>query len=187
MDNSSSFLKQFWKDKQMVGAVTPSSRSLGMKMIRNLDFENARVVVELGPGTGVFTGLILEKMHPDAALLVFELNDLFYNQLKNKFIDPRVHFIHDTAEKIEDYLVQYNLGKADLVISSLPLTMFPTDLRVSILQASNRSLNEYGKYVQFQYSLLAKKQIKHVFNDVKIGFTLKNFPPAFIYTCKKQQ
>lgn len=187
MVSSSSFLKQFWKDKQMVGALAPSSRSLGAKMLRDLDFENARVVVELGPGTGVFTGLILEKMHPDATLLVFELNDLFYDQLKNKFDDPRVHIIHDTAEKIEEYLGHYNLEKADLVISSLPLTMFPTDLRVSILQASNRSLTEYGKYVQFQYSLLAKKQIKHVFHDVKIGFTVKNFPPAFIYTCKKQQ
>jgi len=187
MDTKKSFLKQFWKDKQMVGALSPSSRYLGERMIRDLDFENSKVVVELGPGTGVFTELILKKMHPEATLLVFELNDLFFDQLKKKINDPRVHLIHDTAERIEDYLEKYHLGKADLVISSLPLAMFPNALRVSILQASNRSLAEAGKYVQFQYSLQAKKYIKNIFNDVSIGFTVKNFPPAFIYTCHKQK
>ena len=185
MPEKRSFIKQFWKEKKMVGAMAPSSRFLAKKMLENVDFNEARVLIELGPGTGVFTEKILEKMHPDAQLLVFELNDNFYNSLVKRMNDPRVHFIHDSAEKIEHYLNEYGLDKADVVISSLPLANFPQDLRQAILDASHRSLRNVGKYIQFQYSLQSKKHIQKVFDEVTIDFTPLNFPPAFVYTCKK--
>jgi phospholipid N-methyltransferase len=185
MPDKRSFIKQFWKEKKMVGAMAPSSRFLAQKMLENVDFNEARVLIELGPGTGVFTEKILEKMHPDAQLLVFELNDNFYNSLVKRFNDPRVHFIHDSAEKIEHYLKEYGLEKADVVISSLPLANFPPELRQAILDASHRSLKNVGKYIQFQYSLQSKKHIKKTFDEVTIDFTPFNFPPAFVYTCKK--
>lgn len=185
MPDKKSFLKQFWKEKKMVGAMAPSSRFLAKKMLENIDFSQAKVLVELGPGTGVFTDKILEKMAPDAVLLVFELHDAFCIQLQNRISDKRVHIIHDSAEKIEEYLVKHELGKADVVISSLPLANFPQELRNSILQASHKSLTEVGKYIQFQYSLQSKKHIKKVFNEVSIDFTPLNFPPAFVYTCNK--
>jgi phospholipid N-methyltransferase len=186
MPEKRSFIKQFWKEKKMVGAMAPSSRFLAQKMLQHIDFKEARVLIELGPGTGVFTDRILEKMHPDAKLLVFELNDNFCNALKKRITDPRAVIIHDSAEKIEEYLEKYALGKADVVISSLPLANFPAALRQSILDASHRSLKNVGKYVQFQYSLQSKKHIKNTFDEVNIDFTPLNFPPAFVYTCKKK-
>ena len=186
MPEKRSFIKQFWKEKKMVGAMAPSSRFLAQKMLQNIDFNEARVLIELGPGTGVFTDRILEKMHPEAKLLVFELNDNFCNALKKRITDSRAIIIHDSAEKIEEYLEKNNLGKADVVISSLPLANFPTALRQSILEASHRSLKTVGKYIQFQYSLQSKKHIKKTFGDIEIDFTPLNFPPAFVYTCQKK-
>jgi phospholipid N-methyltransferase len=187
MPEKRSFIKQFWKEKKMVGAMAPSSRFLAQKMLQHIDFESARVVIELGPGTGVFTDRILEKMHPDAKLLVFELNDNFCNSLKKRITDPRAVIIHDSAEKIEEYLNAEGLDKADVVISSLPLANFPSALRQSILEASKRSLNASGKYIQFQYSLQSKKHIKKTFGNVDIDFTPFNFPPAFVYTCHQKK
>ena len=92
-----SFIKQYLKDKKMVGAVSPSSKSLGKKMLSNIDFSKDKLIVELGPGTGVFTDLIINKMADDARLLVFELNDNFYNSLSSRINDPRVKIIHDSA------------------------------------------------------------------------------------------
>lgn len=186
MPDKRSFIKQFWKEKKMVGAMAPSSRFLAQKMLENVDFNEARVIIELGPGTGVFTDKILEKMHPDARLLVFELNENFFNSLNNRIKDQRVHIIHDSAEQIEYYLNEFGLDKADVVISSLPLANFPQELRQSILDASHRSLKNVGKYIQFQYSLQSKKHIKKTFDEVTIDFTPFNFPPAFVYTCKKK-
>jgi phosphatidylethanolamine/phosphatidyl-N-methylethanolamine N-methyltransferase len=183
MPEKKSFIKQFWKEKKMVGSMIPSSRYLADKMLENIDFESARVLVELGPGTGVFTEKILEKMHKEAKILVFELNEDFFNLLQKRINDPRVILINDSAESMEQYLTVNNLSSADYVISSLPLTNFTAALRKQILENSKRILRDNGKYIQFQYSLLLKKQIQQIFPSVSIAFTPLNFPPAFVYTC----
>lgn len=185
MPNKRTFIKQFWKEKKMIGSMVPSSRFLAQKMLENVDFENARIIVELGPGTGVFTDLIIEKMHPDAQLLVFELNENFHHRLAHRITDKRVHCIHDTAEKVQDYLKKIGHEKADVVISSLPLSNFSKELRHSILSAMEQALQDTGQYIQFQYSLQSKKQIKQFFETVNIDFTALNFPPAFVYSCYK--
>lgn len=182
MTTKRKFLKEFWKDKQMVGAICPSTCFLGEKMIENVDFDKARTIVELGPGTGVFTELILDRMHPDAKLLVFELNDSFYQNLAKRFNDPRVQIIHDSAEKIADYT---DGKKVDAVISSLPLMVFSEKLRNNVVNAAYDSLKKDGKYMQFQYSLQSKKLLQSVYKTVSVKFTMKNFPPAFVYTCSK--
>lgn len=165
--------------------MTPSSRYLAKKMLASIDFQQATVIIELGPGTGVFTRKIIEKMRPDALFLVFELNDSFISLLQKKITDTRVHLIHDSAEKMHEYLLKNGVEKADAIISSLPLANFPETLKVRLLQESYAVLNENGRFIQFQYSLNAKKSIKAIFPTVSIAFTAANFPPAFIYTCKK--
>ncbi len=184
MATKRNFIKQFFKDRQMVGAISPSSRSLGEKMLTNVDFKKDKLLVELGPGTGVFTDLILEKMAEDARLLVFELNETFYQSLSTRIIDPRVQIIHDSAEFIEKYLKENE--KVDAIISSLPLMIFPTKLRNDVVKESYDCLKENGTFIQFQYSLQSKRLLASKFNDISINFTIKNFPPAFIYTCRKQ-
>jgi len=180
------FIKQFLKHNTMIGSVTPSSRFLCEKMVENIDFASAKVLVELGPGTGVFTHVIRERMRDDATLLVFELNDLFYHELKTQIQDPRVNVIHDSAEFLQKYLDEMGNGlQADVVISSLPLMVFPASLRNRIVDASYHGLKENGRFIQFQYSLQAKKMLKSLYPTVAVTFTAKNVPPAFVYTCTK--
>ena len=179
------FLKQFLKDRQMVGALHPSTRFLGERMIENIDLNDSKLIVELGPGTGVFTDLIIEKMHPDAKLLVFELNDNFYDLLSKRIVDRRVQVIHDSAEFISRYLTNEEQQQVDVVISSLPLTVFPDSLRKKVIDVAYDCLKSEGIYRQFQYSLHARKLLESKYKKVSIGFTVRNFPPAFIYTCRK--
>lgn len=170
----------------MVGAMAPSSRFLAEKMLENIDFTTANVIIELGPGTGIFTDEIISRMNDNTCLLVFELNDNFYHSLANRINDPRVHIIHDSAEHIQQYLDQHNCGKADVVVSSLPLAVFSDELRSAVLDASYDSLKDVGKYIQFQYSLQAKRLLKSIYKNVSIRFTPLNIPPAFVYTCLKK-
>lgn len=187
MAKKAAFLKQFWQEKKMVGAMSPSSRYLAHKMLKNIDFKKAKVLVELGPGTGVFTKRILDAMNPDAKLLVFELNDNFYESLRQEINDDRMILIHDSAEYINRYLKEENLLNTDYVISSLPLANFPNKLKANILNASYDALKNNGKYIQFQYSLNSKKELEACFESVHISFTPLNFPPAFVYTCIKSK
>lgn len=169
----------------MVGSLAPSSRFLAAKMLDHVPIKDAKVIVELGPGTGVFTNKILEKMGADTQLIVIELNDDFFNALDKKLNHPNLHLKHDSADQIGHFINELGFEKADVIISSLPLANFPSDLRNKLLITARKFLADQGKFVQFQYSLQSRKALKKVFNSVKLNFTALNLPPAFVYTCSK--
>lgn len=181
--SKSSFLREFLKANRMVGSMLPSSRFLSKKMLDPIAFDSAKVIVELGPGTGVFTKELLSKMTKDSNLVVIELNDAFFNKLQSKLKAPHLHLVHGSATELNSILSQLNLPKADYILSSLPLSNFPTALRNTILDAMSTNLQAEGKLIQFQYTRGLKKLYQHYFTDVKITYTALNFPPAFIYTC----
>lgn len=185
MSSKKSFIQQYWREKKMVGAISPSSPFLAEKMLENIDFSTSKLIVEIGPGTGVFTKRILEKIDDNTKFFVFELNKVFFEALQLEIIDPRVIFINDSAEKLEFYLTHYNFTKVDYIVSSLPLSNFPQRITLKLLRTFQRALSESGKFIQFQYSLKQKRELEHVFPTVSISFTPLNIPPAFIYTCGK--
>ena len=167
----------------MVGSMIPSSRFLAAKMLNHIPINDAKVVVELGPGTGVFTEKILEKISEHTQLIVIELNDDFFNTLNEKLNHPNLHLKHDSANQLGMYLKEIGVEKADLIISSLPLANIPSDMRKEIIETAKNCLTDNGKFVQFQYSLQSLKTLKRNFRSVKVDFTAFNFPPAFVYTC----
>lgn len=153
-------------------------------MLRPIRFNKARCIVEYGPGTGIFTLKLLEKLHPEGKLLVFEVNKEFSESLK-QINDPRLIVINDSAEKIESYLRQYNCPHADFIVSSLPLTVLPENMVHNILINSKYCLSDSGAFIQFQYSLKLRPKLNSIFQRVKIRFTFFNIPPAFVFICRK--
>lgn len=187
MNKKKDFIKEFFKERKTVGAISPSSKALGKKMMNNVNFNDANVIVEYGPGTGVFTRTIIEKMKPSAQLLVFELHEPFFKKLEKEFEnDDRIHVIFDSAHNIQKHLTEFDLPAADVIISSLPLTNFDQTLTMRILKSAHDALTTNGLFIQFQYSLNARKLLKRIFESISLQFTVNNIPPAFIYTCKKK-
>jgi phospholipid N-methyltransferase len=167
----------------MVGSLIPSSRFLATKMLKNIPFEQAKVIVELGPGTGIFTEKIMKRLNPDTHLVVIELNDEFHQKLAAKTHQENCHIVHGSASDLEKILSDLGLGKADCIVSSLPFSNFPKEIRVSIMQAVLHCLITSGTFIQFQYTLQSKKHFKSLFNNVAIDYAAFNFPPAFVYSC----
>ena len=151
-----------------------------------IDFDKADVIVELGPGNGVFTKELLKLMHPKARLLSFELSNNFYEHINANIKDDRLVLVNDSADKVEHYLAIEGVHKVDYVVSSLPLAVIPEEVKESVLNSCVKLLGEEGKYIQFQYSLNAKKLLKSKFKNVKYKFTAVNIPPAFVYSCSNQ-
>jgi phosphatidylethanolamine/phosphatidyl-N-methylethanolamine N-methyltransferase len=183
---SKAFIKEFWKDKKMIGSIIPSSKFLAAKMLNHIPLKNTKLIIELGPGTGIFTEKIIEKIGASTHLIVLELNTDFCKELKAKINLPNVHIKEASADKIGEIMKQIGFEKADIIISSLPLANFSEELRNSILEIVHESLNEKGSFIQFQYSLNAFKNLKKLFPVIKLNFTALNFPPAFVYTCSKR-
>ena len=183
LSKKGSFVGQFFKDKREVGAISPSSRMLGKKICSFIDFEKAPVIIELGPGNGVFTKVLLERMSPDAKLYAFETNEVFCDKIRDRISDDRLTLINDSAEKIGEYMKRENIEGVNFIVSSLPYTVFPQKLKDDILNECVDIMNDKGLYLQFQYSLNANKLLKTKFSDVKYAFSLLNLPPAFVYRC----
>lgn len=183
--HQSTFLKTFFKERKQVGALAPSSRFLVKKMCDKIDFKNAKAIVELGPGTGVFTAELLKRANADTTIIVIELNGDFYKLLKEKFNDSRIILLRESADNLDNILKEHNISEVDAVLSSLPLAVIPDPIRKKIVIKSYESLRKNGVYIQYQYSLNAKKLLEKKFGKLKIGFVAANIPPAFIYVGTK--
>jgi len=181
-----SFFKTYLEQKNQVGSWFPSWPLLVNNMCRKIDFETADVIVEYGPGNGVFTKKLLKKAKPNTKLIVFELNIDFYNILKDKFNDPRMILLNQGAETLPEVLKEYNITKVDAILSSLPLAMIPKEIKNIILDNSYACLKKEGIFLQYQYSLNSKKDIEKRYGKLKINLIPLNAPPAFVYKGVKQ-
>lgn len=185
MLNKFAFFKVAIKNLKVSGTIIPSSQFLAKKLIKEIDFSKADVIIELGPGNGVITKKILKKMHPKSTLICFEINDSFYKELKS-IKHPQLRVINKSAEKIEEVLNDLGYSKGCHIVSSLPLTNIPDEISQKILQNSFNCLDNKGTFIQYQYSLTYFNKIKTIFGKgVAVDFELLNLPPAFIYRCIK--
>lgn len=183
-----SFFKQYLGNTRTVGAVAPSSRYLATKMIADIDFRSARVIVEYGPGTGVFTDMIAQRIHPNCRLVAIESNPAFYTALADKYRDDgRVLVVQDSAEHVAKILETHGLRAPDYIVSGLPFAALPPDVSEAILHTTAEILSETGSFITFQYTRLKLPLFRHYFSSVKTNFELRNIPPAWVVTCGQQK
>jgi len=172
------------KNIKTSGTITPSSNVLINELLAPIDFSTARCVVELGPGNGCVTRTLLERMHPDCVLICFEVNNEFVSQL-NSLNDPRLHVYNACASSIREVLDTLEFAEVDHVVSSLPLALIDDVVVANILNSVKSNLRDGGRFLQYQYSLKNYSDVKPIFKQVKLKFTFRNMPPAFVYECIK--
>src|SRR5207249_9787754 len=81
------FFKRFLKRPFQVASIMPSSQALVERVASKIDFDRARVIAEYGPGEGVHSRALAQRMRPDAQLLLFELEPHFSCDLARQFAD----------------------------------------------------------------------------------------------------
>lgn len=148
-----------------------------------VDFPRARVVVELGVGTGCVTRALLERMRPDARLISLEINPAFVAEARRDIADPRLTVMEACATALPAILAAEGIGRVDAVVSSLPLSIMDDDAVDRILDAARDALAPGGRFMQYQYSLAQAHRFSERFDDVAVDFTPLNIPPTFVYEC----
>ena len=166
------------------GTITPSSKVLIKTLLAPIDFTSARCIIELGPGTGCVTRSILERMHADCVLICFEVNSDFVGQLE-ALQDSRLRVVNACASSIRTILDDLDIEEVDHIVSSLPLALIDNEVVKRILESARSNLRVGGRFLQFQYSLSNYAELKPIFKKVKLDFTFRNMPPAFVYECTK--
>ncbi len=175
------FLQAFVAHPRQVGAVLPTSRRAVRDMLDLADVPGADLVVELGAGTGVSTQELLARLRPDARLLAFEIDPNLAQLLRERYADPRLEVLSESAEHLQDHLAG---RKADLVVSALPYTSFPADLRRRVLDVLPAVVAEGGTVLVIQYSPAMLRELRRRFGTVRQRLSPRNVPPAFLFACR---
>jgi phospholipid N-methyltransferase len=182
----------------MVAAISPSSRYLATAMLEPLPLQKTRIVVELGAGTGAITRALLDRLPPDATLLVFEINPRFIDCLRQSISDPRVILINSSVENLEAELHLRGIQHVDAVVSSLGLAFIPDHQRHAIFQQLSPFLHQGSVFTQYQYihglqfmeGRLCRFNLRPLlgryFASVRSKIEWRNLPPAFVFTCHAQ-
>jgi len=179
------FLVEYIKSPRTVGAVAPSSKKLAEKMVENIEFENAKCIIEYGPGTGVFTEKLIQGKKRDTILMLLEYNKEFCKQLEEKYNNQSsVIIINDSAENIDKYLELYNIKKVDYIVSGLPFASLPKSISNKILEKTRTILKKGGLFITFQYTLLKKEYIGAYFKNISLERVVVNIPPAYVLRCQ---
>ena len=189
---SLSFLWEFVKSPGQVGAIAPSSKRLARQMVAGIGLDEASVIVEYGPGTGVFTREILADKKPDAKFCAVEFNEKMANAFRAGF--PDVHLFEDSVANMPDLLGEIGQSQADCIISGLPWAAFPADLQDQLMDATLAVLPAGGRFATFAYlqGLLLpsgkrfRRRLGEWFSNVSTSPVVwGNLPPAFVYRCEK--
>jgi phospholipid N-methyltransferase len=176
------FLRSFLAHPRQVGAILPTSRRAVGHMLDMADVRSARLVVELGAGTGSHTGPILERLAPDARLLAYEIDPALAESLARRYDDPRLEVIAGSAEMLPERL---GADRPQIIVSALPFTSLPGDTGQRILEVTARSLAPDGVFLVLQYSVFVRAKLRRLFGSVRQRWSPINVPPAFLFACER--
>lgn len=169
-----------------VASITPSSSALAALITSEIG-PHTTPVIELGPGTGVFTRALLALGVPPERLLLVERSAEFAAMLEQRF--PGVGVLAMDAS---------DLGRAELfdgepvkaVVSGLPFLSMPTRQIMGVLDGCFAHLDQDGMFYQFTYG--ARCPVPRIILErlglkaVRIGRTFSNFPPAAVYRIRRR-
>ena len=180
------FFRAWLRDPKRVAAIAPSGTALAHTMTSSIA-PGCAPVIELGPGTGVFTDALLERGVPEHRLALVELCDEFADALRQRY--PAATVVRADASRLgRERFFDGELAGA--VVSGLPLLAMPPARVRRVLEEAFERLRPGGVFYQFTYGfrcpvpqrLLERLGLK----ATRVGVTLRNLPPAAVYRFERR-
>ncbi|MBW9075627.1 class I SAM-dependent methyltransferase [Agrobacterium deltaense] len=175
------FVRSLLADPRRVAAIAPSGEALARLMTSEI-LPSKGPVLELGPGTGVFTRALLDRGLSPADLTLVEQGGEFIHRLEREFPGARV--LRMDATDLNDQEL-FELGSVAAVISGLPLLSMPPRKVVTILTTAFSYLQPGAAFYQFTYSYRCPVRRRILdslgLKNRRIGGTMRNLPPASVY------
>ncbi len=176
------FMGQILRSPKTISAMAPSSRGLARAITAEIG-PHTGPVAEFGPGTGVFTRMLLTRGVAPADLTLFEVNPTFAASLREKF--PGLRVVTGGAQDIADHCKEVGA-----VVSGLPLLSFPETLTRAILTGMLRVLRPGGVMYQFTYGPRSPVP-DNIADDLGLVATpgqriWLNLPPARVYKLERR-
>jgi phosphatidylethanolamine/phosphatidyl-N-methylethanolamine N-methyltransferase len=191
MNENFQFLQAFIKNPLKVGAITPSSPELALKMVKDIAPDENNIVLELGVGTGAITKFLQDIVPDEKSYLGIELDGQLVKSLKTKF--PNLKIIRGNACDLEKIHQKSNLGKVSYVICCLPFVSLPNEVGEKILSEIDKFMQQGCVFRTFQYAhgyympsaIKLREFMRNRYGKAKRSpLIVKNVPPAYTLTWK---
>ncbi|MCW8808010.1 MAG: phospholipid methyltransferase [Rhodanobacter sp.] len=184
-----SFMRAWLRAPRSIGALTPSGASLARLMTTHVNHLDGPVI-ELGPGTGVFTRALLARGVPTHRLALIEADPEFARALVRRY--PGANVISMDAAQLGQTQPLFGDERASAVISGLPLLSMPAAQVAAIIRGVfEQQLHANGAFYQFTYGPrcpLPRQLLEQLdLEAVHIGRVLLNLPPASVYRIGRRQ
>lgn len=180
------FFKGFLTNPKEVGSVIPSSRFLIRRVLKYGDVSRARVILELGPGTGVLTREILRAMPRHGKLIAVELMPRFARLLRLELDDPRLFVYEGSSANLRKALALASEEQADLVVSGVPFSTMKAGDGHRTLEAAKHVLGPEGRFIAYQFRNRVRALAEPYFGPAETQRELRNLPPMRIYRWRRE-
>jgi phosphatidylethanolamine/phosphatidyl-N-methylethanolamine N-methyltransferase len=180
------FARAWLRAPLKVGSIVPSGPVLARAITSEISSSTGQVL-ELGPGTGVFTRALLARGVSAENLTLLEYDSKLAKLLSDRF--PRVRVVSNCATKLEtlDLFDENGIGA---IVSGLPLLSMPTTIIHDILKGAFSQLREGAAIYQFTYRPLCPVPRKVMcaldLKSVCTSFSMRNLPPAWVFAIRKR-
>lgn len=171
----------FLKHPTMVGSAFPASRWMVREMLAPIRWEDMRLFVEYGPGTGAFTREALRRLPHDAILLAIDTSAEFVDHLKQSLPDRRLRAVQASAGDVEAVLADLRLGAADCILSGLPFSSLRPADAAQVMAASAAALRPGGTFCAYQMRTAIEPLLDRHFRTVRARREWRNVPPCRLY------
>ncbi|AXV70250.1 class I SAM-dependent methyltransferase [Ralstonia nicotianae] len=180
------FFRAWVANPLRVASVVPSSTRLSLLITTEISSETG-AVIELGPGTGVFTRALLTRGVAEEDVVLVESGPEFVGRLRTLF--PGASVMQMDAAKLGAVQLRNDLD-VGAVVSGLPFLSMPLRKILAILAGSFRKLRPDGAFYLFTYGYfcpIPKRVLDRLgLKATRLGGTFSNFPPAFVYRIKRR-
>lgn len=180
------FIKQWLRQPRQIAAVAPSGKALAELITREIGPATGHVL-ELGPGTGVFTRALLAKGIAEHDIAVVELDPTFASLLKTRH--PQMQVLQIDAATLTAQPL-FDGDPIGAVVCGLGLLNMPPDVVHNILHGAFHHLGDNGRFYLFTYGRRCPVpahtlRALHLHAELK-GKTWRNIPPASVYCISRQ-
>jgi phosphatidylethanolamine/phosphatidyl-N-methylethanolamine N-methyltransferase len=180
------FALGYLRNPRHVGAIAPASRALAQAILDEVLRSEARVLIEVGAGTGGITSaLMLAKEHHER-FVVFERDPGFARLLNARF--PELEVLNRCASLV-DQLPLDALAPVT-VVSSLPLLSMPKgEVQQCVTAMLSLLVHRPGsRLIQYTYAaphLRPFTNIPHGWRWRRVASIWANLPPATVWSLEQ--
>jgi phosphatidylethanolamine/phosphatidyl-N-methylethanolamine N-methyltransferase len=179
------FFRAWLANPLRVASIVPSSNQLARAITQEISAATGPVL-ELGPGTGVFTRALLARGVAEEDIVLVESGCEFTTKLRQQF--PKAKLLEMDAASLRS---AEPFDERMAVVSGLPLLSMSPRKVAAVLRGTFHQLRQDGAMYQFTYGprcpvprrLLDRLGLK----AVRISTSFANLPPARVYRITRRR